>query len=71
MAELQNCISCGRDTRAKSGLCGKCMGYPNGSGMKGRRTWQSQAYSGRPINSGSDRALPAGHVFHGSPSDDN
>jgi predicted amidophosphoribosyltransferase len=42
--ELVCCISCGRDTRNKSGYCGQCLGgyygrHGNKDDQRGRKTW--------------------------------
>ena len=43
--KLINCKECGRDTRAKSGICGHCTGETIG------RRFHSEGHKGRPARS--------------------
>jgi len=51
--ELMCCIVCGRDTRSKNGVCGKCGGrgprYLYAEERKGRRERDPKVISGSPI----------------------
>lgn len=73
-AKLINCTVCGRDTKAKYGVCGRCTG--EGPGKKfggeeqiGRKARSSQVIGGSPIEDNDDD-LPmdrtADREYHGS-----
>ena len=77
--KLINCTVCGRDTEAKYGVCGRCIGQGAGQGFGGeeqvgRKARSSQVTGGSPIDDSDDDLLTdrtADREYHGpSPRDD-
>jgi hypothetical protein len=76
---LINCAECGRDTRAKHGICGRCTGETIGrifssEGHKGRSARSSRTLGGSAMPNmidGDDRSEhSADQDYHGSSSRD-
>lgn len=75
--ELMNCLQCGRDTRAKNGICARCLGGERsslkGEEQKGRKARSASVLGGTAIRDTepADDVEQTDRQYHGgSPRDD-